>query len=376
MAVKLTDAFLRGVPPNTVVRDTLVPGLAVRRRSDALSFVFLTEAGGKPKRITLGRYPGLSLAEARVQASALRGNLDAGRPLEAERPTGATVNDLLDGYLADKSAQVAWFLAKLRPDLGTTKLTAVTRGDVQRVVDRIESASVRAAVAKYAAAAWKWGIPRDFTASSLVLSRPGMAEPRQRTLSAEELRTLMRYWLPRGADKPARSAFGAIMALCTLTLARRSEIAEMTWDEVRGDRIVLAPSRTKQGRTATLYLSPLAQQILSSVPKFHDEIVFPVDRARSVGGKASDRPGRSGRGFMSGFGPAVRKMQDDTGIRDFTPHDLRRSGATWLAQTGTPPHIIEHALNHQADRLVRTYQIVDYGPEIQAALARWALEIG
>ncbi len=376
MAVKLTDAFLRGVPPKTFVRDTLVTGLAVRRQTDALSFVFVSEAGGKQKMLTLGRYPGMSLADARAQASALRGNLDAGRPLEAERPLGATVNDLLDAYLADKTEDVAWFLSKLREPLGTTKLTAVTRGDIQRVVDRIESASVRAAVAKYAAAAWKWGIPRDLTAAPLILAKPPAAEPRQRTLSVEELRALMRYWLPRGADKPARSGFGAIMALCTLTLARRSEIAELTWDEIRGDRIVLAPSRTKQGRTATLHLSPLAQQILASVPRFHDSIVFPVDRARSVGGKASDRPGRAGRGFMSGFGPAVRRMQLDTGISEFTPHDLRRSGASWLAQTGTPPHLVEHILNHQTDRLVRTYQVVDYTPEIQAALARWALEIG
>lgn len=48
--------------PNTEARDSVVEGLIARRRADTLSFVFQFQRHGKRHKLTLGQYPGLSLA--------------------------------------------------------------------------------------------------------------------------------------------------------------------------------------------------------------------------------------------------------------------------------------------------------------------------
>jgi integrase len=51
----------------------------------------------------------------------------------------------------------------------------------------------------------------------------------------------------------------------------------------------------------------------------------------------------------------------------WTPHDLRRTAATLMAENGVQPHIIERCLNHIQPTLVRTYQRADYADEQAAA---------
>ena len=83
--VKLTapriDKMARGVK-TYYVRDSEQPGLQVRiTPNGAKSFIWYRKVNGKPRRITLGRHPALTLADARNSA----------RKLEAERAANATL---------------------------------------------------------------------------------------------------------------------------------------------------------------------------------------------------------------------------------------------------------------------------------------------
>lgn len=383
MARKLSDAFLRGMPPNTEERDTIAEGLTARRRAEALSFVFQFQHRGQRKKITLGQYPGMSLAEAREKASAMRGALQAGRMPHAATATVKTVADLLDAYgshldeTAKTPEQAKALLDKhVRPTLGTFNLDALTRRDVQGLVDRIRPASVAGAVGRYLTAAMNFGERRGHVESAIRnLELPPSGEPRQRVLSNAEIKALMKDWLPNGPGSPARSAFGAIFALCLLTGARRSEISELRWDEVRDEVIWLSAARSKGGRPTSVVLSSYAQQILAAVPRFDPDVVFPTERPRAVAGQPGDRPGRSGRGTVSGFSRAVADARARTGTEEWTPHDLRRTAATALQADKVPPHIVEAVLNHAAPRLARTYSTGDYLPERLAALEAWGARV-
>jgi integrase len=55
----------------------------------------------------------------------------------------------------------------------------------------------------------------------------------------------------------------------------------------------------------------------------------------------------------------------------FTPHDLRRSMATQLAERGVQPHIIEKMLNHRMEGVWAVYNRYEYLPERQAAWRMW-----
>src|SRR6185312_3373949 len=70
----------------------------------------------------------------------------------------------------------------------------------------------------------------------------------------------------------------------------------------------------------------------------------------------------------------TKALQEASGTKDWTRHDLRRTGATMLGEMGELPDIIEAALNHISIRspLAATYNRSRYRPQVAAALQRLA----
>lgn len=63
--------------------------------------------------------------------------------------------------------------------------------------------------------------------------------------------------------------------------------------------------------------------------------------------------------------------ENKLGIADFTPHDLRRTAATFMSQLGIMDEIIDAVLNHTKQGIIRTYNLNRYDKEKQAALESW-----
>ena len=59
------------------------------------------------------------------------------------------------------------------------------------------------------------------------------------------------------------------------------------------------------------------------------------------------------------------------GVDQFTPHDLRRTAATFIAGMGFMDEIIDAVLNHVKRGVIRTYNRHDYDKEKQQALEAW-----
>jgi hypothetical protein len=99
--------------PRTDYRDELLPGFFLRitpEGSRTLGFVYTTR-DGRLRRCTVGP---LGLPQARAQAKRLRGAVAQGEDLHGDRmtarrkkPTAATVEDLVEAFLASKDA-LAW----------------------------------------------------------------------------------------------------------------------------------------------------------------------------------------------------------------------------------------------------------------------------
>lgn len=379
--MKLTDAAVRGIAQGKEVRDDHAPGLAARRQTDSVIFYFLWQRHGKAHRLRIGRYPEIGLAAARDVARDHRRTLEQGGIPGVTISAASSVADLLDLYYAHlrdtakrPEPPKALLEKHVRPKIGVLPLAKLHRRDLQRLVDTIRPLSVAGAVGRYLTAAMTFGEKRGHIETAIRnLEMPPTGEPRQRVLSDEEIRVLIADWLPRGPDAPARSSFGAIFALCLLTGARRSEIAELRYDEIDLDRgvITLSADRSKGGRETYVCLSSIALRILAAWPRFDGEIVFPVERPRTSPGQGGDRPGRSGRGFVSGFSRAAEDCRKRTGTEAWTIHDLRRTCATGMQRAGVAPHIIEAALNHAAPRLARTYAVGHPVNEVRKALDAW-----
>ena len=180
---------------------------------------------------------------------------------------------------------------------------------------------------------------------------------RDRVLGSDELEAI---WNATAGDDD----YPAIVRLLMLTGARANEIGSLAWSEVLEDRIMLPAARAKNGRAHTIPLSRLARAILHARPRRDDDFVFGA---------------RKGRPFS---GWSTRKMALDqrieTTISPWVLHDFRRTMATWLAETGTAPHIIEAVLNHASGHkagIAGVYNRAGYEPQKRAALERWGNHI-
>lgn len=63
------------------------------------------------------------------------------------------------------------------------------------------------------------------------------------------------------------------------------------------------------------------------------------------------------------------------GIDQFTPHDLRRTAATFMAEMGVMDEVIDAVLNHAKQGVIKVYNQYRYDKEKQAALETWGRKL-
>lgn len=226
---------------------------------------------------------------------------------------------------------------------------------------------------------------------------PDYEEERSRTLSTEEIRELRDIFirletdydnLPAGQKysgiRPVNRRVQCALWLCLSTMCRIGELLQSEWkdiDLVTGTWFIPA-SRTKGKRGKRqdhhVFLSPFA---VAQFKRLYAEtgdtpFCFPAKRGTShVGTKTvsklvGDRQCR----FKNRTKPLQGRHNDDTlvlasGANDeWTPHDLRRTGATMMQGLGIPLDIIDRCQNHVMKGKVRRHYLHhDYAKEKAAA---------
>ncbi len=142
--------------------DPPMPGqgtFGVRVNKTCKSFILLYSFHGHPRRLTIGKYPDLSLAEARAKAAQagelLKQGIDPGQKKIVELVeyrTSPTFEEAVESYLewAEKNKK-SWredermLRAEFVPHLGRTKIGDVTRKQVMALLDdKAKTAPVQA----------------------------------------------------------------------------------------------------------------------------------------------------------------------------------------------------------------------------------------
>jgi integrase len=176
-----------------------------------------------------------------------------------------------------------------------------------------------------------------------------------------------------------------------LTLARSNEAGGMTWGELAPDLSMWTQpgARVKNGRPHLVHLSAPARTILRELlsvgPRDPLPALPPADRL--VFGTAGGRPVSSQSWMKRAAERAIRaeraKRAEAAGrpaapIADWRFHDFRRSGVTWLAGAGFPPHVADRLLNHVGGTIrgvAAVYQRNEFLPERRAALDAWGAHL-
>jgi integrase len=209
---------------------------------------------------------------------------------------------------------------------------------------------------------FKWLYQRDRVPVNIMdkIEKPFDGEkPKERTWSDSELKQI---WKAADQLDPQEAAY---LRLLLLLGQRRNEIAGMRWDEFDLEAATwsLSADRAKGKRVHTFPLPTEAVQLLEALPRVYgNPFVFP------------------GRGTTDGepcpmtIGSKLQhRVQQASGVDDFTFHDARRSFRTGLDRLHILPHITDECLNH-ARRGVgdRHYSQYHYLDEQRSAFDAWA----
>ena len=379
MKNKLTPKFIENLKPNPAkrldFRDDLMPGLVLRVSvSGTKTFCLHRRINGKMRRLTIGRFGILTLADARERVRHVLYEIESGRFEErtgVEVENRITLGEVIPEYVEKhaKSQNRDWrnkqsLLAKFT-ELHAKRLDQIKRADVVKALDAIVmtapvSANRALAHLKHL---MNWCVDRGMLdASPLVgMKLPTKETPRERFLTNDELRAL---WAASDADG---YPFGDCMKLLILSGQRRTEVAAMRWSELDLDKRLwtLPSARAKNGKQHTVPITDAMLTVLRRVPRYlTSDFVFTT----------------TGKTPISGFG-RVKDRMDKALPKATAPwiiHDLRRTMSTNLARLKVPQPVTEALLNHKTgvvSGVAAIYNVYSYADEKRDALGAWSKHI-
>ena len=380
--MRLTDRSIAALKPKTERYEAWEDGrtgLGVRVSTKGRrSWVYMYRFEGRARRMTLGVYPKMGLADARLAHAKAKKLLDeeidpGSQHVEQRRAerTAETVSDLIEEYLLrharpyKKSAKEDERVLRkeVEPEWGRRKAKTITRRNVITLLDGIADRGhpvMRNRLASLIRRMFSFAVERGILdATPCVGIRPLRETPRDRVLTPDEIKTL---WTGLdGADMAPGTKLALKFLLVTgqrrqeVTGARRSEIddAEKIWE--------IPAERTKNGRLHRVPLSPLAATLLREIDRLREgsEWLFPSPMAgRPI------TPGSVTRAFQYNLATM--------GLDGITPHDLRRTCATAMTQLGISQFVVARLLNH-TDRTItgRVYDRNEYLPQKRQAFDAW-----
>lgn len=380
MADQFSDLMLRKLTSNGADRlevwDERIAGFGVRvSRAGTKTFMLLYRHRGRSRRLTLGRYPVLSLADARDKAIDALRQVNSGTDprLEAEKISDASyqfdavVNDYVERHckIHNKPSTARESERALKKHFvsqwGKRDIRDIQPNHINKILDTLidngtpSEANHALGVVK---TLFRWCVDRDMLAVSPCqkVRKPAKQNSRNRVLTDAEL---VKVWNAFDAEG---YPFGYMGKLLVLTGQRRGEVTEMRWNQIDDVRKTwtIPAALAKNNREHVLPLSDAAMAILKKVPNLSDERVFP---ARNNDANA-----------ISGFTRAKLRFDKLSGVSEWTIHDLRRTVATGLAMLGVAPHVIERVLNHVSGTfagVAGVYNRFQYLDEMRGALTLW-----
>jgi len=418
MRQNLTARFVETVKPKagerTTISDSVVEGLELRlgtNGSKTWSLRYRTRSG-KRNRLSLGRYPGLSLAEARDRAiQALASAVSGADPAEDKKTerieaisAERTVQDLADAFFASPDAaqrapqtnvmESGVWRNHVAPKLAKRPLQGLKRGEVRACVREVAEASGNR-TANYAHAVlrriYNFGIREEWVEINPAhFPQLYQHKSRDRVFSEAEIRLLWETWSVAkfGAKLGVSEPVAIALQLCLVTLQRAGEVIGMHTDELDWTTRswVIASARSKNRRAHHVPLSSLSQVLirralaLATATSVTDDIEKPLPRLvaeyRGPVFPAIHGNGPVDRHVVS---RAMSRVCEKLDIVNGTAHDLRRTGASMMAseRCGVRGEVIARILNHTplGSPVTQIYNRYDYAAEKRAALELWAESI-
>lgn len=388
-----------------VYRDTKTSGLQLRvTHSGVKTFsVFKRIKNGSPERITIGRYPDLTVEQARAKAAEINATIakgenpaDAGRDSREEPTLKQAFDEYLRDYLVPQGKKtikdIEANFKRYLSGLANKKLSHIKDFDVRKLVNTLGKdnghatanrtlESLRAIINK--AILWK----RFKGPNPAVGVEKFKLKTRDRFLHGDELSRLF-----NALSKTSNELTRDFVLLSLLTGARRANMMAMRWDEISFERKEWRIPNTKNDTPQTVTLINEALQVLELrkgngsdwvfpgdgitghlvSPKTgwktlldFEEMIYLTDMLTNVGGEFILSPSDSLETKLEKLRAETKRLKLDitrSRLPDLRLHDLRRTMGSWQAKMGASLVIIGKSLNHKSLAATQIYARLDSDP--------------
>lgn len=405
--IRFIDPVIRNLKPSNR-RDIYwcdgCPGFGLRiTPSGCKSFIYKYMNGRTSRWLTIGRYPEWSVRKARAKYNEYYEQvIDYGRdPVEElneekeKLKSRKTVSKFIEDYLdfmrlkgkasVDEEARV--FGCDIKPVIGNKFVDEVTAGDIEKIQTRIlMRAKARANASRGGKVAIKNSLA--YTRQLFNLARKkgliernpvlgieslGESGVRSRVLTLKEIWSFWNHLETKAGIPPVTAA---ALKFALVTMQRSIEVRNMKYASLKLDEHVWQ-METHETKNRTMHRVPLnkyAIDLIDQTKAFTVNCPYVFGATRAL--KAPKAPSSDLQPFgSSAFSQAVRRSRNVLGIDDFRPHDLRRSGATWITAVGLPKLYARLMLNHsdgEGDVTGEVYVQYSYDFEKRRAADIWA----
>jgi integrase len=346
-------------------------GLRVSRAGRRTWFLMYRGSGRRVRRLPLGTYPPMLLADARTAARVallqVQTGVDPAAHKQAHR-TAVRFEDLAERFITvyAKPNKKTWYadLRQLRcsaiPVWRHRSAIDLTRGDVTALLDDVHAARGGVTANRLLSVLSKlfsWAVERQYVPTSPVVGvRRTFAETsRERFLSDDEV---LRFWqrveeVEKAGDiKPGVALW---LRLRLLTAQRGEAVHPMKWADVDlAAKLWDIPAADMKGGVGHLVpLTPYVCTLLTARRVAHPGDVYVMQDERS-------------RRLRTGV-PALFESV----LSDFQLRDLRRTATTGMARLKVPRFIQSRVLGHVDSSMTGIYDRFEYLDEKRAALLKW-----
>ncbi len=387
----LTDTALKNLKPRATSykvadRDGMYVTVSPK---GTITFRYDYRLNSRRETLTIGRYgpSGLSLARARERCLDAKRAVSEGRSPSREKQRekrrsaeAKTFQEFTAAWLAGarmadstRSMRKSIIVRDILPVFKNRFMTEITTDDLRGLCNKVKdrgapatAVHVRDIVKQIYGFAILRGEKVTNPADDVGPSSIATFVPKDRALSSTEIRVMHKLIETVATYPTIRLALRLIL----LTLVRKSELIEGTWDEVDFENALwtIPKQRMKGSKPHNIYLSHQALDIMVALrtcaggSKYFLPSRYDADRCMS-------------KATLNRVISVVVERAKSAGLplESFTVHDLRRTGSTILNELGFNGDWIEKCLAHEEGRSSRgVYNKAEYAEQRRHMLQEWA----
>lgn len=299
----------------------------------------------------IGRYPALTLKEARVKAHKLLGKKNEGREEYVDVPYKEAVERFLKVKEGEVRASTLVGYAHLLRSFNFPMVVRDIRPfNVGDALDEIPQQTKKSNAYAILKQFFTWCVAREYCLSNPLqnIKKPKPSAARDRVLTDDEL---VEIWNAcRELDR-----YGLIVQVLMLTGQREAQIGKLQTSWIKNDWITFPKDNMKNTKGHSCPIGSLAKFVLMEAIPIEGYYFSPI--------------GRVGRPFTA-WSKSKKLLDSKIDIDPWRIHDLRRTWATNAARLDIPPHITARILSHTSEegKVAKIYNRYRYEKEMEEAM--------